>query len=97
MYFKTSPLEQRANQVTPLPGESFPKMQFPQEPRLQFRTLGCLAVVVGSAYPSYTPRLAPCLAQGRTSVIIWTVVLLRLHPDSNVGFEQDSALSVLCH
>ena len=70
---------------------------FHKSPGFSSEPWGCLPVVVGSAYPSYTPRLALCLAQGRASVIIWTVVLLRLCPDSNVGFEQDSALSVLCH
>ena len=75
----------------------FPRCGFHKSPGFESEPWGCLTVVVRSAYPSYTPRLDLCLAQGRASVIVQTVVLLRLRPDSNMGFEQDSALSVLYH
>ena len=65
MYFKTSPLEQRANQVTPLPGESFPEMWFPQEPRLQFRTLGVPACSSGVCLSILYPQACPVPGTGK--------------------------------
>lgn len=65
MYFKTSPLEQRANQATPLPGESFPEMCFPQAPRLGVRTLGVPDCSSGVCLSFLYPQARPVPGTGK--------------------------------
>lgn len=56
-YFKTSPFEQHANQVTPLSGESpSPRLGFHRSRGLESEPWGPLAAQVGSACPVVYPQ-----------------------------------------